>query len=284
MRSQGRTLFQVFKYTIYVLLTVNIGLFGAEEYNAAKLQFPDGIAPGDLIEAFASTIDTAAWVVLLLLFEIETYVLEDEQCTKPTTLSLHAARVLCYLVIVYAFYGYAANLAFTHGVTALPDVTSLCALVSDGWSDRWSYAVDLDEYVEITSANCASLSAQGSFLRFDTMPAAVDLPGLVDIQRLAWTDVINSGVWLLVVLLLEIDVRLQERNRYEGAALIASLAMKVPLYLTLFLAAVYWGVKGDFVDFWDAFLWLVAFAFIEMNILEWRREERRLRRVEDEFD
>lgn len=280
MRRHGRTLFQLFKYAVYVLLAVNIGLFGVEEYAAAKLQFPDGIAPGDMIEAFASTIDTAAWVLLLLLFEIETYVLEDEQFTKPVTIALHTTRVLCYTVIVYAFYGYAANLVFTHEVTALPDVASLCALVSDGWS----YAVDLDEYVEITSANCASLSAESSFLRFDTMPAAVDLPGLVDIQRLAWVDVINSGVWLLVVLLLEIDVRLQERNRYEGVALTASMAMKVLLYGTLFLAAVYWGFKGDFVDFWDAFLWLVAFVFIELNLFEWHKDARRSQFVKGDPD
>jgi hypothetical protein len=38
------------------------------------------------------------------------------------------------------------------------------------------------------------------------------------------------------------------------------------------LAAVYWGFEGDFVDFWDAFLWLVAFFFIELNVVEWRQE------------
>ena len=46
-----------------------------------------------------------------------------------------------------------------------------------------------------------------------------------------------------------------------------------PFGRTLLLAAIYWGFKGDFVDFWDAFLWLVAFVFIELNIFEWRREE-----------
>jgi len=45
------------------------------------------------------------------------------------------------------------------------------------------------------------------------------------------------------------------------------------LYSLLSLAALYWGVKGDFVDFWDAFLWLVAFIFIEKNVFDWRREE-----------
>ena len=51
-----------------------------------------------------------------------------------------------------------------------------------------------------------------------------------------------------------------------------SNAAKVVLYAILFAAAVYWGFKGDFVDFWDAFLWLVAFVFIERNVIEWRAE------------
>jgi glucose dehydrogenase len=84
--------------------------------------------------------------------------------------------------------------------------------------------------------------------------------------------VINSAVWLLVVLVLEIDVRLQERHKLEGAVLYLSNASKYILYSALFMAAVYWGVKGDFVDFWDAFLWLVAFVFIELNVVEWRQE------------
>ena len=53
---------------------------------------------------------------------------------------------------------------------------------------------------------------------------------------------------------------------------ISSNAAKFILYALLLLAAIYWGVKGDFVDFWDAFLWLVAFVFIELNIFEWRQE------------
>jgi len=85
--------------------------------------------------------------------------------------------------------------------------------------------------------------------------------------------VINAAVWLLVVLVLEIDVRLQEKNRFEGLALRASNVTKVVLYAILLVAAVYWGVYGDFVDFWDAFLWLLAFFFIEMNVVEWRKED-----------
>jgi hypothetical protein len=104
------------------------------------------------------------------------------------------------------------------------------------------------------------------------MQAVVDLEGQKDIIGLAWVDVINSAVWLLVVIVLEIDVRVQERQRYEGAILYASNGIKFVLYALLFCAAIYWGINGDFVDFWDAFLWLVAFVFIELNVFEWHKE------------
>ena len=209
-------IFQAFKYVVYLLLAMNIYWFFVEEVLAAKTQFPNGVGIKVMIKAYAATIDTAAWVVLLLMFELETYVLEDEQFTRTVTWSLHSLRAICYAFIVYAFYGYLVNLLTLNGVTPLANVNNLCAL--------------------------------------------------------AWVDVINSGVWLLVLMVLETDVRLQEMYRYEGAVLHASNCIKFVLYALLFCAAIYWGINGDFVDFWDAFLWLVAFIFIELNVFEWHKE------------
>jgi hypothetical protein len=261
-------IFQAFKYVVYLLLAMNVYWFFAEEFLAAKVQFPNGVGLNVMIEAYAATIDTVAWVVLLLMFELETYVLGDEQFTRPVTWSLHSLRAICYAFIVYAFYGYLVNLLALDGMTPLANVSDLCALAG-----QWSYSTTLDEYTAITMANCSSFSTATSFVRFDDMYAVVDLEGQKSIIGLAWVDVINSAVWLLVVVVLEIDVRLQERHRYEGAVLYASNAIKFVLYALLFLAAIYWGINGDFVDFWDAFLWLVAFIFIELNVFEWHKEE-----------
>jgi len=263
------TLFRVFKYTVYALLAANIGFFFVEEQAAVQHQFADGLAITDLIEAYAATIDTAAWVILLLMFELETALLSDEQFTPPVVLSMHALRAFCYCFIVYAFYGYLENLKFSIGAVPLPALTDLCSLVADGWS----YAVDIDEYEVLTTLNCDGISAGVDFYQFPGTHSVVDAGGLIEIIRLAWVDVINSAVWLLVVAVLEVDVRLQERGRLEGALLRASNTAKFVLYSLLLLAAIYWGVKGDFVDFWDAFLWLVAFVFIELNIFEWRHED-----------
>lgn len=261
-------LFQLFKYAVYALLTANVFIFWYQESGAAAVQFPQGVGAADLIEAYAATIDTAAWVVLLLMFELETYILQDRHFTPPVVWSLHGLRVVSYTFIVYAFYGYFENLVFLFGATPLAGVSNLCSLVGDGWA----YAVGLDDYVALAADNCSSLSAAGGFLQFPGMSAVADEAGYSDIVALAWVDLINAGVWLLVVVVLEIDVRLQEHNRLEGLAYRISYFAKAVLYSTLFGAAVYWGFEGDFVDFWDAFLWLVAFVFIELNVFEWRQE------------
>jgi hypothetical protein len=262
-----KLLFQGFKYVVYAFLAMNIFWFFIEEHAATALQFADGVTFANLFEAYAATIDTAAWVVLLLIFELETFVLDDDQMTRRMNWTLQAVRILCYALIVRAFVGYIENLLFFDGVSIMAAGTELCAL-----ADGWSYAVDLDEFEAITAANCSVFGTTAALYQFPGMQAVVDSPGLFDIRALAWVDVINAGVWLLVVLVLDLDVRLQERNRLEGSVLRISNALKVVFYSILFLAAVYWGVKGDFVDFWDAFLWLVAFFFIEMNVVEWRHE------------
>ena len=45
--------------------------------------------------------------------------------------------------------------------------------------------------------------------------------------------------------------------------------IKAILYGVLLINAVYWAIKGEFIDGWDAFLWLIAFVFIEMNVFGW---------------
>ena len=260
-------IFQLFKYAVYAFLALNVYWFFIEELAAAKLQFPGGVDLSRVIEAYAATIDTAAWVILLLMFELETYVLDERHFTNAVTWSLQGARIICYGFIVYAFYGYIVNVTFLDGMTSLDGISNLCELAG-----KWSYSVDLDEYVAITAANCGVFSGATTFLQFPGMPAVVDAVGFRNILALAWVDVINAGVWLIVVIVLEVDVQLQEKNRFEGRVLRLSNGMKVILYSVLFLAAVYWGFKGDFVDFWDAFLWLVAFFFIELNVVEWREE------------
>ncbi len=68
-------LFQGIKYLTYCLLILNVYLFLAEELGALQHTFLEGFRAGELIQVFSTTIDTAAWVILLLLFELEIWLL-----------------------------------------------------------------------------------------------------------------------------------------------------------------------------------------------------------------
>lgn len=269
-------LFTLFKYSVYTLVALNVYLFFAEEWTASLLQYPDGVPAGSLIEAFAATIDTAAWLILILMFEAETSLLSPAHFTRRVVWSLHLLRIFSYCFIVYAFYGYIVNVQVVGHVEIAGGITNLC----DAVSANWSYAVTLDQYELLTAENCSTFSGADWYYQYPGMHVLVDQAGFVDILRLAWVDVINAGFWLLVVMNLEIDVRLQEHGMLDGIVLRISNISKFFIYAVLFLAAIYWGIKGDFLDFWDAFLWLLAFVLIELNVFNWRKEARHERAIE----
>lgn len=261
--------YQVFKYAVYALLTWNIFWFFSIEWTATSHRFGNGLLFSEIIDGFASTIDTAAWVILLLMFELETHVLEEKHFSRQVTVSLHLLRAVCYGFIIYAFSGYVARLHYVQDVQLLAGLEDLCTLVDA----QWTYMQTLDTYLALTSGNCASPERSAPFYALNGLDVLIGQSDLREALRLAWVDVFNSGVWLGVVALLEVDVRLQEKNRLNGVVLQVSTALKLAFYTILFCTAVYWGVKGTFVEFWDAFLWLVAFFFIEMNVVEWRQED-----------
>ena len=259
--------FQIFKYSIYVLLTINMYFFLSEEIAAFPIRYPNGIAISQIYEGFAASIDTIAWLILLWALELETYILEDKQITKTIKTSLFLTKAICYGFIVYAFFGYCANLLFFYQAETIIQITNLCDLTYN----NWSYSIDINEYIPINNENCIALSTANEFIQFKDLNALVDQNGLLEIIRLGWIDVINSGVWLLVVIVIEVNIKIVEKSLHQLELFSKNISnvSKYMLYPILFFNAFYWGVKGDFIDFWDAFLWLVAFVFIELNIIEW---------------
>lgn len=260
------TLFKIFKYTVYCLLTYNVYAFFMENQAAAGTVFADGVSFGKIIEAYNDSIDTLAWVLLLLVFELETWVLSDEKIKGSTKWVLNAVSAFCYVFIVYSFYGYVSEMvSLTH---LLPVAGSTCDLANSG---GWSMVLEKDDYVALTAANCGSL-ADTHLLRLADAQVLGDAAVWREIQWLAWVDVINAGAWLMVVAILAFDVWLQLRHQLSDSIMRYSQVIKGLLYFTLLLCAVYWGINGSFLDFWDAFLWLVAFFFIELNLFEWQAE------------
>lgn len=257
-------IFTAVKYLTYSLLFVNIFLFLQEELLALEHTFAGDLQLGQVIQSFAATIDTASWVLLLLLFELETSVLDDSQIRGVTKWVLHGVRGLCFIAIGYAFTGYYAELVALYNATAAS--IDPCSLVDQ----KHSLLITIDEYLPLDSSNCAAMGPE--IYRLNGFDIVSDGQTLNAVQRLAWTDLINSAAWILVVVLLEIEVRLQLRGNLSDGIMRGTKFVKFVLYGTLFLAAIFWGFKGDVLDFWDASMWLFAFIFIELNVFEWQNE------------
>jgi hypothetical protein len=258
--------FAWFKFTVYGLLVINTVMFFQQEQLASDHTFNGSVPLLDLISAFSATIDTAAWVLLLLLFELETRQIPHHKWVPPLSTTVHLVRMFCYVFIVYAFYGYLISALELYQYAAAA-IAQPCALANQGYS----MLVTLDEYITLSAGNCTQYAGMDLF-RFGNSKILATTAILNETRWLAWVDVINSATWILVCVVLEVDVRLQDRNMLRGRVLATSSIMKMALYATLFCAAVYWGYAGEFLDFWDAFLWLVAFVFIEMNVVQWNEE------------
>ena len=257
--------FTTVKYIVYALLCLNVYLFLQEELLALEHTFAGGVEPGQFIQVFSATIDTAAWVVLLLMFELETSVLDDKKIHGVVRWVLHGLRFICYLAIFYSLTGYYAELVTLYDVAPISG-SSMCTFV-DG---NYSLLLSLDDYAPLDTVNCATAGPE--IFQIAGFEILADADTLRAVQWLAWTDVINAFAWVLVVIVLEVEVRLQLRGNLSNRIMSANKFLKIVVYTTLFVAAAYWGVAGDFLDFWDAALWLFAFIFIELNVFEWQYE------------
>ena len=259
----GRPWHEWVKYSVYGLLALNIALFFREEWQATAYTFDGAVSISEVISTFAASIDTAAWVVLLLLFELETYQLPPDRITPRLAFASRLLRTGCYGFILYAFYGYLTKALGLYAF--VPTSVDPCLLAAEGYS----VLIRLDEYVALDVATCGPLTGSaGLYLLSDSRILAE--PEVLDsVRRLAWVDVVNSATWILIVALLEFDIWLRVRGRLAGLIEHVSMAIKLILYAIVFAAVVYWGIAGNFIDFWDAFLWLFAFVFIEMNVFGW---------------
>jgi hypothetical protein len=259
-------LFKVFKYVVYCLLAWNVWMFFQEDLAASAETFGDSVTWRNAVEAYSATIDTFAWVILLLLFELETAVISDDKLRGHLKWLFTGIRVLCYFFITWAFYGYCVKYGLVSNLQSF-SIADVCSLAGSDYS----YVDDLDEYLPVTAQACQSLQGQELFQIAGTMIIGTASATAAAI-KLSIVDIVNAGDWLVIVVLLEVEVYLQLKDRLTDRMLHAGKYIKGFFYLILFGAAAYWGVKGDFLDFWDAFLWLVAFIFIELNIFQWHEE------------
>lgn len=77
-------------------------------------------------------------------------------------------------------------------------------------------------------------------------------------------DSVNSALWIAVVILLELEVRYAGFFATHRSAFAVTATV---LYSGLAAVVLAWLWQGAWFDAYDALLWLIAFAVIEINIL-----------------
>lgn len=94
-----------------------------------------------------------------------------------------------------------------------------------------------------------------------------------------WADLVNAGAWLVVCIVLAYDV--YAPGEYGGREWRIRNIVKGVLYSILVAVAVWWAWDGIVVnrdahgllEFYDAVLWILCFAVIELNVFAYETEE-----------
>ena len=261
-----QNIFRFYKYAIYTLLAYNAYLFFQQDLAASAETFGDTVTWRNVIEAYSATFDTVAWVLLLLIFELETAIIPDHLLKGPLKWVLKTLSGVCYFFIVYSFYGYCYKYGVINNLVPF-NIDDICSLIGT----EFTYLSGLDDYLPLDQAVCTAMNGQSVMQVSGTEIIAME-PALTEVIRLAIIDIVNAATWLVIVVLLEVEVFLQSKDRLTNSMMIGGKYIKGFFYGLLFVCAAYWGFKGSFLDFWDAFLWLVAFIFIELNIFRWHGE------------
>jgi len=260
---------QAIKWTVYTLLIVNFGFYIAEDWNRALHSLDAGATLFEWTTEFATSIDELGWFLLLAMFELETYVLEDEQWTGWSAALIRGMRLACYLMIGHTIVAYGAAALQIESAPAVSGVDDLCEL-ADG---ETAYVYNL-HYTTINDTNCETLSDASQFYWVKEGTVVTDPAGLELEQRLYWVDVVEAVTWLVIVLAIEAVVRLQGRGISSGRTISLLNGMQLALYLLLVGFATWWATLSHWLYFWDELLWIGGFAVIEMNLSEWREEMR----------
>jgi hypothetical protein len=258
---------QLIKLVVYGLLLFNFVLYIVEDWQISIHTLRNGGTFLDYTSAFAVTIDTLAWITLLFLFELETYLLSDEAFTRSRLRLMHGVRIICYIFLAHTLFAYTSAGTDLNGLLPIEDTNSLCQLTDR----KISYGSNL-AYEDLSGDNCASLSEGTEFYLIENGTVVTDAQGLAIERELVWLDLAEALVWLVILLCIEVVVRLQDRNITSGAGIRTANTAKLVLYCFLWGTAAYWIYRGHYMYAWDEALWILGFFAIEMNIADWKAE------------
>lgn len=93
---------------------------------------------------------------------------------------------------------------------------------------------------------------------------AISASAVLYVVEKEWLDAANLFLWIAVVAMMEVQVRRPTTlaTHHRAFAVAATL-----LYGALALLVLIWLARREWMDAWDAALWLTAFALLELKLL-----------------
>ena len=271
MQFRSGIFYTSFKYAMYALLLINTFYFYESNAAAEEATGNGVVALKDLIVVYADAIDSGAWLLLLLLYEIETSYTPPARHEKWIQPLIASGTVLCWAVIVYSFYGYVGGLGLLNGFAGFSGGDP-CSLAGTGAL----FAETLDDYPPLDAENCRFLSAGALYNSDVNLFASPEKLSLI--KKLIWTDIVNAGTWIIVAGIIELEIFMRVTHRATTKFLKICNIVKAPFWAILVIAVLYWWRLGEPIESWDASLWIIAFFFIELNMIA-KHEERVKRRA-----
>jgi len=258
---------QAIKWTVYTLLIINFVFYVVEDWGRAVHTLRAGATFLEWTSEFATTIDESAWFLLLFMFELETYVVDDEDWTGWLGHTVRGIRLTCYVLLAHTVYAFVIVIVSLQPTVAVEGVSNLC----DMSGTDVSYVYNL-EYTEVNEQTCSNLSDESQFYWLTEDSIVSDLAGLELERDLAWVDLAEVLIWLLILLAIEVVVRLQGQGIVGGTLISTANTLSIILYASLIAIGVYWATLSHWLYLWDELVWICGFAAIEMNLNDWRGE------------
>ena len=94
--------------------------------------------------------------------------------------------------------------------------------------------------------------------------AAVGAAAIGYVNEHEWLDAVNTGLWIAVIVFLELEVRHPRAVSQRRTWFVATAAA---LYAGLAALVFVWAARGEWFDAYDALLWIAAFVMIEMDVM-----------------
>ncbi len=255
------------KAALYALLLANFGFYLFEDWSRTSFSLTDAASFYDWVREFNTSLDEVAWFTLLLIFELETYVLDESGWSPGLARIVLLIKVITFCLIGHTLYVNFTALTEILGPVSASAVSDLCELTDTGQS--WLFNLD---YTLITSETCDVLPQAPQYWEIPGEPVVTSSAGLDLARRLAWCDFIETAAWLSVGAAMEAAIRITDRGVTSGYAVTVLGWLKFGLYALILLLGIYWAYRGHWVYLWDEILWIFGFAFLEVNLDGWRDE------------